>query len=365
MSSTDSSSKQDDTPAWEWGLGLFVIPPLGALAGVFVAASLFGDSGGMLTWVLGIAGGFVALMIGALVLPQFRSAEEREDDAPADRASGHDTSTPNPAPNGVESVNSASPESSEGTSGDAPEETRGPSVLEERSPEAVNEEEQADIQSIPLRFFLDEEGSPMSLSVVYDADGPNELGVALGTFESRDDAMSAVEQVRRTLEGQTRRWANVAHAMLAIQPFALELPGNLGLPGSSDGQVQPHSADEMRFSDEAREAEHAHGSEDGVVAQVLDSAVFTEQRRRARRTSLSDEQIASLLRRLMSTPGHRIYQSSAAEALEVPVFQLPGALPVAQRLLNVDQYPVLYRDPDSLEIVLDLDLLQEQFGVIT
>ncbi|GAA4837431.1 hypothetical protein [Garicola koreensis] len=205
----------------------------------------------------------------------------------------------------------------------------------------------------------------MSLSVMYDTNGPDELGVALGTFESRDDAMSAVEQVRQSLEGETWRGESVAHAMLTVQPFALGLPGNHGLPGSSSGTAQPHSADPMQPTQAEPKENAGREPEDGVVAQVLDSAMFTEQRRRARRASLSDQQIGSLLRRLMSAPGHRIYQSDAAEALEVPVFQLSGALPVAQRLLNVDQYPVLYRDPDSIEIVLDLDLLQEQFGVTT
>lgn len=360
MGESDSAGEKDDTPAWEACVGLCVIPPLGAVGGAFVAAGLFDSSGGPLAWVLGIVGAFVGLIVGVIVLPLLSPAGTKEDDPAVEPSSdlGGSSSQPVFGPD-----HSAAPASDEIDEGSRASEGDDPYPPEQDS--EPEEDGQAATSGIPLRFFLDEEGSPMSLSVMYDPGGPDELGVALGTFESRDDAMSAVEQVRRALEDETRRWANVAHAMLAVQPFALELPGNLGLAGSRVGKAQPHSVDEEHSSDDAREAEHAHGSEDGVVAQVLDSAVFTEQRRRARRTSLSDEQIASLLRRLMSAPGHRIYQSSAAEALEVPVFQLPGALPVAQRLLNVDQYPVLYRDPDSLEIVLDLDLLQEQFGVIT
>jgi hypothetical protein len=36
---------------------------------------------------------------------------------------------------------------------------------------------------------------------------------------------------------------------------------------------------------------------------------------------------------------------------------------MAQRLLNVEQYPVVDRDADGVTILLDLDLLKEQFGV--
>ena len=100
-----------------------------------------------------------------------------------------------------------------------------------------------------------------------------------------------------------------------------------------------------------------------TAAQVLASSTFAEQRKRAQRVTLSDRQIGSLLRHLLAAPGNRIDQSTAAIALDVPLVQLSGALPMAQRLLNVEQYPVLDRDPDGVTIVLDLDLLKEQFGV--
>jgi hypothetical protein len=100
-----------------------------------------------------------------------------------------------------------------------------------------------------------------------------------------------------------------------------------------------------------------------VVARILDSPMFTEQRMRAQRVTLTDHQVGSLLRYLMAAPGNRIDQSTAAIALGVPLVQLNGALPMAQRLLNVEQYPVLDRDPDGVTIVLDLDLITEQFGV--
>ncbi|MCT7657635.1 BREX-2 system phosphatase PglZ [Mycobacterium deserti] len=100
-----------------------------------------------------------------------------------------------------------------------------------------------------------------------------------------------------------------------------------------------------------------------LAAQVLESATFAEQRKRAPRLTLTNRQISSLLRHLMATPGNRIDQATAAIALDIPLVRLNGALPMAQRLLNVEQYPVLDRDPDGVTIVLDIDLLKEQFGL--
>ena len=104
-------------------------------------------------------------------------------------------------------------------------------------------------------------------------------------------------------------------------------------------------------------------SQDDLAGKVLASATFAEQRRRAQRVTLSDQQIGSLLRHLIASPGNRIDQATAAIALGVPLVRLSGALPMAQRLLNVEQYPVVDRDADGVTVVLDLDLLKEQFGV--
>jgi len=100
-----------------------------------------------------------------------------------------------------------------------------------------------------------------------------------------------------------------------------------------------------------------------LVEQVLASAVYVEQRKRAQRVPLTDDQIGSLLRYAMAAPDHRLDRATTAKALGVAEVQLGGALPMVQRLLNVEQYPVLDRDPDGVTIILDVTLLIEQFGV--
>ena len=194
-------------------------------------------------------------------------------------------------------------------------------------------------------FFLDEEATPMPL-VVHALDGPDELEVWLGTFADKPDAMSAVDTVRKFLQEDAMRWSGVPEALSAAQLIALRCRGNLGLP-------------------EATSSAPIGGRDDrpDLASLVLASPVFAAQRERVQRLVLTDDQIGSLLRKLVAAPGHRIAPSSAAAALGIPLLQVSGALPMAQRLLNVEQFPVLGRDADGLTILLDIDLLKEQFGV--
>ncbi|MBV9601289.1 MAG: BREX-2 system phosphatase PglZ, partial [Chloroflexi bacterium] len=100
-----------------------------------------------------------------------------------------------------------------------------------------------------------------------------------------------------------------------------------------------------------------------LAAQVIASSAYAEQRKRAQRVRLSDARIESLLRIAIAAPGNRLDPTTAAIALDVPLVQLSLALPTVQRLLNVEQYPVLDRDADGVTVVLDVALLKEQFGI--
>lgn len=104
---------------------------------------------------------------------------------------------------------------------------------------------------------------------------------------------------------------------------------------------------------------------DDLASAVVASQVFREQRAHATRVSLDDEQVLRLLRALLAAPAHRLDAESAAAALGVATVRLPGALSMVQRLLNVEQYPVLSRDPDGSTVVLDETLLRDQFELNT
>jgi hypothetical protein len=100
---------------------------------------------------------------------------------------------------------------------------------------------------------------------------------------------------------------------------------------------------------------------DGLVDAVLAAPAFAANARLAGRT-LAADRIHALLTALRAAPGQRLTPAVAAARLDVPVARLRGALAQAQRLLNVEGYPVLRTDVDGM-IVLDEPLLREQFGV--
>jgi PglZ domain len=95
---------------------------------------------------------------------------------------------------------------------------------------------------------------------------------------------------------------------------------------------------------------------------VISSATYRAQKRLAGRVSTTDDQIRSLLTRLLAG-GNRMTPGVAATVLEVPVSALRGAVAHVQRLLNVEGYAVLRRDPDGETLILDDALLREQFEV--
>jgi hypothetical protein len=98
-------------------------------------------------------------------------------------------------------------------------------------------------------------------------------------------------------------------------------------------------------------------------AAVLKSAVYAAQKKVAGRVSVTDEQIRGLLDALLGAPSHRLVPALAATALAVSPVTLRGAVLHAQRLLNVEGYPVLRVDADGATVILDEALLREQFGI--
>ena len=98
-------------------------------------------------------------------------------------------------------------------------------------------------------------------------------------------------------------------------------------------------------------------------AAVLRSAAYAAQKKIAGRVSVTDEQIRGLLDALLGAPGHRLVPALAATALAVSPVMLRGAVLHAQRLLNVEGYPVLRVDADGSTVILDEALLREQFGI--
>ena len=95
----------------------------------------------------------------------------------------------------------------------------------------------------------------------------------------------------------------------------------------------------------------------------MGSAAYAAQRKIAGRISVSDDEVADLLSALLAAPATRLTPAQAASVLAVAPLLLRGAILHAQRLLNVDGYPVLRIDADGATVILDEPLLREQFGI--
>jgi hypothetical protein len=97
-----------------------------------------------------------------------------------------------------------------------------------------------------------------------------------------------------------------------------------------------------------------------VVERVLASGVIKEQLTRHRRGAMPAERLAVLLEALHSRGGTAT-REVVARTLDVPAGRVGSQVTAAQRVLNIDGYPVLSIDGDSVR--LDVDLLHTQTGV--
>jgi len=101
-----------------------------------------------------------------------------------------------------------------------------------------------------------------------------------------------------------------------------------------------------------------------LADQVLDSAVFREQRKLTRgRGAPEQDNLRALLTALLDAPGNRLTQQQTAVALGEHPLSVRRAVMSAIRLLNVEGYPVLSVDADGTTTVLNVGLLREQFDL--
>lgn len=97
-----------------------------------------------------------------------------------------------------------------------------------------------------------------------------------------------------------------------------------------------------------------------LVSRLLASEVYADQRRRAGRRALSDEQVSGALTTLIERDG-RAHRDTVAAALGVPAGSFASLQAALARLLNVEGYQVVRLDPDGVTLRLDEALLREQF----
>jgi hypothetical protein len=144
---------------------------------------------------------------------------------------------------------------------------------------------------------------------------------------------------------------------LATTPVALSTPvASLARRASQDPPTL--------FDDVAAEPPAALGpTVHAAATAVVTSAAYRDQRSRAGRVAVTDEQVTALLTALLLSPAARLPAAKASVALGVAPVALRGAVPHVQRLLNIEGYGVLTVDVDGSTLLLDKDLLRDQFEV--
>jgi hypothetical protein len=177
-------------------------------------------------------------------------------------------------------------------------------------------------------------------------------------------------------EGVDLRLAPPQEPAWWIDPVAPAAPA-LTRPTAARAPVSPQPATDYRgrpeegaptlFDEPVTPAERVPSGEaaptNAIAAAVVSSAAYAAQKRIAGRVSVTDDQIRRLLSALLAAVSHRLTPAPAATALEVSPITLRGAVLHAQRLLNVEGYPVLRIDADGATLILDEVLLREQFGI--
>lgn len=103
-------------------------------------------------------------------------------------------------------------------------------------------------------------------------------------------------------------------------------------------------------------------AEADLVDALLSSEMYRAQRAKAGRVAPADDQVAAVLRTLLSTNG-RMHRDAVASSIGDTTATLATRLAALRRILNVEGYPVLGHDPDGVTVVLDASLLREQFEV--
>jgi hypothetical protein len=99
----------------------------------------------------------------------------------------------------------------------------------------------------------------------------------------------------------------------------------------------------------------------GLAEQLGASPLFVERMERVLRQLKISEVLGAV--GCLSEAGGRAHRDVVARAAGLPAVRMPRALPIMQRVLNVEGYQVLSMDVDGVTMVLDRGLLAEQFGL--
>lgn len=128
------------------------------------------------------------------------------------------------------------------------------------------------------------------------------------------------------------------------------------LPHPKKGKRQPPTL----FDKLETPATAAPSSDEPWIEALLQSEVFTAQKRLAGRSPIDDAMLRRLIAALVRRGGS-MTNPALASAIEVAEHRLSGLLAIVQRLLNVEGYAILDRQDAANTVVLNIPLLKKQF----
>ncbi|WP_169787621.1 BREX-2 system phosphatase PglZ [Luteipulveratus mongoliensis] len=159
------------------------------------------------------------------------------------------------------------------------------------------------------------------------------------------------------LSPQTPTWWSMAERInVPVQPV-------IGAqPSMKPSKKKPAVQDSSLFDDQPRENEIGTTAT-SLGLRVVASAVYAEQRNLLGRLAIRDDQAVSIIDALAGATGLRLPRAVVATVLGVPAFRVDGALSQVRQLLNIEGYNVVRVDSDGQTVILDEQLLRDQFEV--
>ncbi|WP_405139936.1 BREX-2 system phosphatase PglZ [Sphaerisporangium sp. NBC_01403] len=161
----------------------------------------------------------------------------------------------------------------------------------------------------------------------------------------------------RPAPAQEPAWWHTAVTLTAPPTAPRKVQGQR-LSKPSENQEELISFEELA----AAEAPVPRPATDRFLDELLATPLYTQQRESAGRTAPDDERVRSVLAALLAGGG-RLHEATLSSVAQVPATRVRSVLAAVRRVLSVDGYDPIGYDPDGVTVVLDADLLAEQFGV--
>lgn len=189
---------------------------------------------------------------------------------------------------------------------------------------------------------------------------PQEVIIPLGVYKSAEDSSVLLE------------WTEFPRYF--PEWWLLDVPESVGLYATTDpSRVTGNKATRQKaavqevmgdlFGEPALQPQQKTVSSTGQadwVQRLFDSPVYQQMQARAGRTAIQEQELRALLELLDRSNG-QVMEAVVIRELAKPQIRLRGFLAGAQKLLNVEGYPILAVDRDSQTIRLNLADLKTQF----